>query len=87
MAAISAAECGANVILIEQNSVAGKKLLATGRGRCNITHTGEIADFVNVDKSKVGQDQPDNLKAKNDHVYLLHHEMWKRWALFKLTTK
>ena len=46
MAAISAAECGANVILLEQNSVAGKKLLATGRGRCNITHTGEIADFV-----------------------------------------
>jgi predicted Rossmann fold flavoprotein len=46
MAAISAAECGAAVILIEQNSVAGKKLLATGRGRCNITHTGEIDDFV-----------------------------------------
>jgi predicted Rossmann fold flavoprotein len=46
MAAISAAQCGVTVILIEQNSVAGKKLLATGRGRCNITHTGDIADFV-----------------------------------------
>jgi predicted Rossmann fold flavoprotein len=46
MAAIAAAECGANVILIEQNSVAGKKLLTTGRGRCNITHAGDINDFV-----------------------------------------
>jgi predicted Rossmann fold flavoprotein len=46
MAAISAAEIGAAVIVIEQNSVSGKKLLATGRGRCNITHTGEIDDFV-----------------------------------------
>ena len=46
MAAISAAESGAASTLIEKNSVAGKKLLATGRGRCNITHTGDINDFV-----------------------------------------
>jgi predicted Rossmann fold flavoprotein len=46
MAAISAAEGGAAVVLIEKNAVAGKKLLATGGGRCNITHTGSIDDFV-----------------------------------------
>ena len=46
MAAISAAESGAAVILIEKNAVAGKKLLATGGGRCNITHTGDIDEFV-----------------------------------------
>ena len=46
MAAIAAAESGAAVVLIEQNVVTGKKLLATGRGRCNITHTGDINEFV-----------------------------------------
>ena len=48
---------------------------------------GEIADYVNVDKKKVGQQQPQNLKAKNEHVYLLHQEAWKRWVLFKIVTK
>jgi predicted Rossmann fold flavoprotein len=38
MAAISAAENGARVILIEKNETAGKKLLLTGGGRCNITN-------------------------------------------------
>ena len=46
MAAISAAESGAGVALVEKNAVAGKKLLATGGGRCNITHTGDINEFV-----------------------------------------
>ena len=45
---------------------------------------GEIADYVNVDKTKIGQQQPQNLKAKNEHVYLLHQEHWKRWVLFKV---
>jgi predicted Rossmann fold flavoprotein len=38
MAAISAAENGAKVVLIEKNDSAGKKLLLTGGGRCNITN-------------------------------------------------
>ena len=31
---------------------------------------GEIADFVNVDKKMIGTQQPQNLRAKNGHVYL-----------------
>ena len=38
IAAGRAAELGANVILIEKNDVIGKKLLITGKGRCNFTH-------------------------------------------------
>ncbi|MFH0779685.1 MAG: NAD(P)/FAD-dependent oxidoreductase [Parcubacteria group bacterium] len=38
MAAISAAEAGAKVILIEKNKELGKKLLLTGNGRCNLTN-------------------------------------------------
>ncbi|MFA4880422.1 MAG: NAD(P)/FAD-dependent oxidoreductase [Candidatus Doudnabacteria bacterium] len=37
MAAIKAGERGAKVVLIEKNSILGKKLLITGGGRCNIT--------------------------------------------------
>ena len=37
MAAITAAEYGNNVTIIEKNSDFGKKLLITGKGRCNIT--------------------------------------------------
>lgn len=38
MAAGCAAECGARVALVEKNRQLGKKLLITGKGRCNITH-------------------------------------------------
>ena len=45
-AAVFAAEAGANVVIVDKNTVAGRKLLRTGRGRCNLTHTGSISDFV-----------------------------------------
>lgn len=37
MAAGSAAEAGAHVLLLEKNNAAGRKLLMTGNGRCNLT--------------------------------------------------
>ena len=42
MAAITAAEYGNNVTIIEKNSDFGKKLLITGKGRCNITSMSEF---------------------------------------------
>ncbi|HKK82846.1 MAG TPA: NAD(P)/FAD-dependent oxidoreductase [Atribacterota bacterium] len=38
MAAGRAAQLGAKVILLEKNDCLGKKLLITGKGRCNFTH-------------------------------------------------
>ncbi len=38
MAAIAAAEEGADVTLLERNPYAGKKLCITGKGRCNVTN-------------------------------------------------
>lgn len=38
MAAISAAEYGASCALVEKNGRLGKKLLITGKGRCNLTN-------------------------------------------------
>ncbi len=38
MAAITAAKAGGCVSLIEQNNMLGRKLLITGKGRCNVTN-------------------------------------------------
>lgn len=43
-AAIIAARAGAKVTIIEQNQVLGKKILATGNGRCNFTNLEMNAD-------------------------------------------
>ena len=38
IAAITAARAGKNVVLLEKNDRLGKKLLITGKGRCNVTN-------------------------------------------------
>ncbi len=45
MAAISAAQAGAQVTLLEKNEKLGKKLYITGKGRCNLTNRCDSADF------------------------------------------
>lgn len=45
MAAVSAAEYGHHVILIEKNEKLGKKIYITGKGRCNFTNACDINDF------------------------------------------
>ncbi|NLY08457.1 MAG: NAD(P)/FAD-dependent oxidoreductase [Tissierellia bacterium] len=45
MAAISAAENGAKVVLLEKNEKIGKKIYLTGKGRCNVTNNKPIDDF------------------------------------------
>ena len=40
-AAIAAAECGDRVTVLERMDRVGKKLLATGNGRCNLMNTGD----------------------------------------------
>lgn len=47
MAAISAAKSGNEVILLEKNCSLGRKLLITGKGRCNITSSLEMIEFIN----------------------------------------
>jgi predicted flavoprotein YhiN len=39
-AAVMARRLGVNVALLERGARVGKKLLATGNGRCNLTNTG-----------------------------------------------
>ena len=47
MAAITAAKRNDDVILIEKNNSLGRKLLITGKGRCNITSSLEMSEFIN----------------------------------------
>ncbi len=46
MSAITSSQSGNETILIEKNNSLGKKLLITGKGRCNITSSLNIEDFI-----------------------------------------
>lgn len=46
MAAIKAAENGAQVVLLEKMNRLGKKMLITGKGRCNITNVAEKQELI-----------------------------------------
>ena len=46
MAAITAANNGNEVILLEKMRTLGRKLSITGKGRCNITNNIHISDFI-----------------------------------------
>lgn len=61
MAAIAAAEYGAEVVIFEANDRMGKKILSTGNGRCNLTNLyadvahyhGEQPEFIRGAASKL----------------------------------
>ncbi len=44
--AIKAKNMHNKVIILEKNSKAGRKLLMSGAGQCNITHSGEVAELL-----------------------------------------
>lgn len=47
LAAGCAAENGAEVLVLEKMKLPGRKIGISGKGRCNITNTAEIRDFIN----------------------------------------
>ena len=46
IAGIQAAKVGNKVYIYEKNKMLGKKLLITGKGRCNITSSLDINEFI-----------------------------------------
>lgn len=53
MAAISAAENGSDVVIIEKNKILGKKLRITGKGRCNVTNACPVEEiFENIPSNR-----------------------------------
>ena len=46
IAAGRAAECGAHVVLLEKMGQTGRKIGISGKGRCNLTNSAELAEFI-----------------------------------------
>jgi len=46
MAAVTSAEYGNDVTILEKMETLGKKLLITGKGRCNITNSAQMDEFM-----------------------------------------
>ena len=46
LAAGRAAELGAKILILEKMRQEGRKLMLTGKGRCNITNNAEISEFI-----------------------------------------
>ena len=56
MAAISAAKNGARVTIYEKNDRVGKKILATGNGRCNLTNIyADVDNYYSEDKTIISK--------------------------------
>lgn len=52
-AAIAAAECGASVTIFEKNDRIGKKILATGNGKCNLSNLHFSYDCYHSEKKEL----------------------------------
>ena len=52
MAAISAAEHGAHIVVLEHKDRVGKKILSTGNGRCNFTNLVQTPQCYRSDDPK-----------------------------------
>lgn len=61
MAAIAAAQAGADVLLLEKNEKLAKKIYATGNGRCNLTNLYMDASCYHTQKG--GEDLPRIMEA------------------------
>ena len=46
MAAASAAKLGARTVLLEKNAKLGRKLMITGKGRCNVCNQCDVQSFI-----------------------------------------
>ena len=75
LAGISAAENGNKVIILEKMEKTGKKLLITGKGRCNITNNGDLDEFMkNIPENSKFLFSSFNQYSNKDIVSLLNSE-------------
>ena len=75
LAAIQASKSGDEVVLLEKMSSIGKKLLITGKGRCNITSSLPIEEFIqNVPGNGMFLYSSFGQFTNQDIINLLHKE-------------
>lgn len=68
MAAITAAQRGRDVMLLEKMDQAGRKLRITGKGRCNLTNMDSLKDFL----SHIG---PDSRFLRNSFAQFFNQDL------------
>jgi len=68
MTAVTAAERGRSVLLLEKMDQAGRKLRITGKGRCNLTNTASLRDTL----PHIG---PDPRWLRNAYGRFFNHEL------------
>lgn len=69
MAAIRGAQLCDRVCLLEKNNSLGRKLLISGKGRCNLTNAGSLEDFLKA-FSKTGEFLRDAFKALSNNALM-----------------
>lgn len=75
IAAGRAAQLGARVLLVEKMNRPGRKLLITGKGRCNITYDGPISDYwANIFPNPRFLKNAFNSFFKDDILKILHDQ-------------
>lgn len=63
-----------DALILEKMPTAGKKLLMAGSGKCNITHEGNVRDFIGKYGTKSKFIKPALLEYPNDKlIQLLNH--------------
>ena len=65
MAAVTAAKKGAAVTVLEQNEKPGKKICATGNGKCNFTNIQEQPDAYRSENPGFEQDVLDQFSVED----------------------
>ena len=75
LAAISAAQTGNEVTILEKMNMLGKKLLITGKGRCNITSSITIDEFIkNIPGNGMFMYSSFNNFSNTDIIQMLENE-------------
>lgn len=77
VAAIVAARRGKEVLILERQDALGKKLLATGNGRCN------LSNVVVSDRNYVC-DQPEQLKGMLEYYKEKEEDFWRSIGLYTI---
>ena len=70
MAAISSAQDGNEVILLEKMQSLGRKLLITGKGRCNVTSSLDMDEFI--------KNHPEYVIF----LYIFYKKYYRKWYVF-----
>lgn len=78
MAALTAAQNGADVLLLEQNEIIGRKILSTGNGRCNFTNRFQDPSCYRSDNGGLHGNQSENFLSLRQRLFLKILEFIRR---------